>query len=323
MSLRILRATPLDRPKGETLPDRLLVVPWGRSETLGEPVIVDETTAAVLPGNQTRARFDRPALDFNHNTVEGTEAYQAEKGEPRRVAAYGVPEIVAGEGIYLRDLTWTPEGRTAVLGGHFPDLSPAVKTDKAGRVIFLHSAAVCRHGQIDGLSVFSTPALDALLTPPASQPAQMDPKKLLLALLGLADNTDDPAITAAYEAAVKAKGEATKTATPPAAEAAADLKAMSATVQGLTSQVTALTARLDTAERGRITAEAVAAGKVIPASAKELPLDSYRALCAELPAGQVPLDQRTRPLSATGGEGKDEPTGLARTIAAFSAEAKR
>ena len=59
-----------------------------------------------------------------------------------------MPRVIPGEGLFIENLRWTPEGEASVKGGHHPDLSPAIKTNDAGEVVFVHSAALCRQGGV-------------------------------------------------------------------------------------------------------------------------------------------------------------------------------
>lgn len=145
------------------LPSRILIGKWGRNETgKGGGFTVNERTAEILPRVQHALSYDRVALDFEHNTVPTLDADGKEvpPTEPQKIAATGIPEVVRGEGLFLRDLKWTPEGGEHALGGHYPDLSPAVKLNEAGEVLFLHSAGLCRQGSVLDLQLFSA-ALDA------------------------------------------------------------------------------------------------------------------------------------------------------------------
>jgi hypothetical protein len=125
-------------------------MPWGTTDTNKGRLIVNETTVGVLAHNQAKAKFDRVAFDFQHNTVHGTPA-----DEPLKVAGYGTPEVVPGEGIYLSSIEYTADGRESLLGGHYPDLSPTLRVNEGGEVIFMHSLAAVRQGEVDGLTLFN------------------------------------------------------------------------------------------------------------------------------------------------------------------------
>jgi hypothetical protein len=135
---------------GGELPARIKLLNWGENATTKGPFIVGPGTLAALNANQKRYGFDKVALDFNHNTVPGTPAY-AEAQEPRPVAGYGVPEVVEGEGLFLRDIEWTPAGREHA--ANFRDVSGTLARDAGNEVVFMHSAAICRQGAAPGMEL--------------------------------------------------------------------------------------------------------------------------------------------------------------------------
>ncbi|MGL6351781.1 MAG: phage protease [Aeromonas sp.] len=135
-------------------PERLLVCPLGSHDARDRgTVLVDELTLSGFAAAMAAARIGpRIALDFEHNTVPGTPAYEAE-AEPRRIAAWGVAQATP-QGLVLAGLEWTPAGRAAWTEDLFQDISPAVIQDAAtGRVLALHSVALCRHGELPGLTL--------------------------------------------------------------------------------------------------------------------------------------------------------------------------
>ncbi len=191
-----LRAISNGALKGEALPSRLKLLGWGRNDTVIGPVVVDDISAQVFSANQKALGFERVALDFEHNTVPGSPEYERTQ-EPRDVAAYGAPRIVAGEGLFLENLEWTKTGQKKAR--NFEDLSPAVKPDDAGRVIFMHSAGLTRNGAVYGLTFFS--AHKTMTTPatPAASAATFITLSALAAALGL------PATAAEADVAAKIK----------------------------------------------------------------------------------------------------------------------
>ena len=265
------------------LPTRLVVLPWGEHKTAKGSFQVNDVTLSAMPKNQELTNFDRVCLDFDHNTVPGQPAY---KGEPTKIAAYARPVCLAGEGIVYEDIEWTPEGREYVSGGHYRDLSPAVKTDTAGNVIFLHSAAVCRQGAVPDLILFSAHHLPATQTPPKTK--HMDPKALLCAILGLDPEkaTDEEITAAAHAAADSLKKPEDKTDAKP------EVDALTARVDALSADVAKVLEASTSHDRANIIALASSQGKVIPAPALKLGNEDLKALVADLPV-TVPLEKRT------------------------------
>ncbi len=263
------------------LPTRLLIAPWGKSESVKGPVVVNDTTVKALPRLQELTNFRRIDLDFNHNTVPGSEEFKAHP-PPRKIAGKGTPEVVPGEGIYLNAIEWTPEGQEAVKNGHYDELSPAPKMNERGEILWLHSCAVVPHGAIEGLKVFSAeePAClaGAIQTFSAESGLNlsthfptMNHKVLLCTLLGLAESATDEQI----------------------AEGVKTFSATLATLKTFSADFAALRKRLDDQERAAIKDAALRAGKIVPLTADELPIEQFRKLVSELPADQVPLDKRT------------------------------
>lgn len=130
------------------LPTRVKFLNWGDNATVKGIVRVGEKTVAALREWQAKLGFDKICLDYNHNTVPGTAAYK-ETTEPRKVAAYGLPEVVPGEGLFLNAIEYTPDG--LVNARNFKDLSATVMQDKDDEVVFVHSVALCRQGCAPGM----------------------------------------------------------------------------------------------------------------------------------------------------------------------------
>jgi phage I-like protein len=247
---------------GEKLPKRIKVLSWGNNETVKGAVLLD-----LLPESFAAAQFamgrQRVALDFEHNTLPGHPAYEAAQ-EPRAVAAYGTPEIVPNEGLYLSELTWTPAGIAAAL--NYEDISPAPILDKDRRVVALHSVALTRAGAVHELHFFSA-------TQTQSEIPKMTEEQM-------------------------AKLAALETAVADLTAAVAEMKAlMGKDVEPLSASVNALAGTVETMQRDALVNEATRDGKVIPLSADDIaktPLQTLRNMVAQLKPGVVPLSAATR-----------------------------
>jgi hypothetical protein len=90
------------------LPKRLKLLKWGENKSTKGPVIVGDKTAAELAANQKLLGYDRVGIDYNHQSLPGHPNF---KPDPREMAAYGVPSVIKGEGLFLEDVEWTPSGR--------------------------------------------------------------------------------------------------------------------------------------------------------------------------------------------------------------------
>jgi phage I-like protein len=295
ITLCALRAEAVERD-GVTLPDRLRVAPWGAHSIGGRgKAIIGAATAQVFGLNMIKLkRDDHVCLDFNHNSLPGHASYAAEK-EPRLIAATGKPEMVEGQGIFLTALTWTPEGKAAFLGGHFQDISPAVYRDKAGNVIAIHSAALCQHGEIDGLTIPDAvqAALSAEICALSASDSPLNPSMkptpaliALCAVLGvtLAADADEASVdTSLTDLTAKIKAEGEKKDQPTALTA---IETRLATVES----------ERDAMKRDRLKEQAIAQGKVIPLKDEVwnvTALSTCEALVAGLTPGTVPLGRKT------------------------------
>ncbi len=306
---------------GAPLPTRLQVARWGENaNSQGKRIVVNDTTARVLPLVNRTLGFDTVALDFEHNTVKGSPEWR-ESAEPRKVAAHGTPRVVPGEGLFIEEIRWTPEGEASVRGGHHPDLSPAVKTNERGEVVLMHSTALCRQGSIEDLRLFAagldaeTLALCSAALAPISHPipTTMNERLILLRLLGLAENATADQIAAATTTLSATLAQLA--GLQQALASLGQLTTLSATVKSQGEQIATFTAKLEKAERDAITAQALAEGKLITAAVAALPLEQFTAVVKELPAGVVPVEKRTpdqvSTFSANVGRGEADAAGEA------------
>ena len=162
------------------LPKRLRLLKWGVNPSTEGRVIVNETTLAGFAAFQRERGREEVPLDFEHATVPGTPEFNR-TNEPRPIAAMGRPVVLAGDGLYLDNLTWTETGRAMLL--HFKDLSAAPWLNSAGVVLGLHSGALCRAGAVPGIHAFAaiSPARNArLVCLAAAGDAPADPRARLL-----------------------------------------------------------------------------------------------------------------------------------------------
>jgi hypothetical protein len=275
----------------QELPNRLLFLPWGDSDTRFGKIKVNDITLAAVPSNQRKAKFDHVAIDFSHNSVPGTPYFT---GEPVKLAARkAAVEVVKGEGIYLSAPEWIIDRDMA---RNFTDLSLCVKTDEAGNVIFVHSGALCRQGEVDGITFpLAADPFATQPTPATPKPGDgrnptkdntMDFRNLWITYLGLADTATDDDI----KAAVAKLGEK---------QTACLNAAITEALKPLTAKIEALEASDIARERAAIEAQAVRDGKVIPLSALPgkdgkggMEIAALRSLVAELPV-TVPMEKRT------------------------------
>jgi phage I-like protein len=265
----------------DALPERIKLLNWGSNPSLKGDIVVGPRTLSSLSANQKKFGFDKVGIDYEHQSVDGHKNF---KPAPREYAAYGIPEIVENDGLYLTALSWTPSGEQNAR--NYCDLSPVVLRQD-GEVIFLHSTALCPQGAVEGLEFFT----------PDFQPKQntdttmnADLRKLLSTLFEVPADADEAAILSAGQAfadkiskLLNPAGSGSEKKSEPDK---VDLTALSARIEDLSKQ-------FDASTRSNLLAAALREGKLVPNSAKDLPLDKLTSLIAELPANQVPLEKRT------------------------------
>jgi phage I-like protein len=286
------------------LPSRLKLLSWGRNETVKGPVTVGARTVRELAANQAKVGFDKIALDYNHQTVPSSPNYQR---DPVQVAAYGTPEVVEGDGLYLNISDWTPSGRENAANYH--DLSPTPQLDGNGEVIFLHSVALCRQGAVDGLSFYTASFTHPESLKPHStthKPTKtMDYRSALIELLKKLGVTlpDNPSDAEIGDAAGKYKPGASDDTTTLSVE--------------LDKRLKALEAGHESSERDSLIALATSQGKVIPLTVdqiKTIPLTVLGQIVENVKP-TVPLESRGKqPVAGAEDRGK---------VVALSAEDKQ
>lgn len=312
----------------DALPTRLKMLDWGLNPNARETTV---NVGATLLANLQRPEypFREVALDFEHNTVEGTPAYKESK-EPRPVAAYCSVDVVPNDGVYFNVLRWTSDGRKN--SEHYQDLSATPLIDDAGNVVAVASGAICRVGAAPKFTLRQLPlswaaALNAL-TSTQTKDSSMTLRESIIKLLKL--DADTP-LTDEELAAKLAESLAAAATTKPAEGTPAPLSAAlapiltrldaieaAATKPGTVVPLSAaalvpLTTRLDAIEAASAQRErqgvldtARFAGKVVNLSAAavaKLSLADLQELVDKTPV-TVPLSAITPPHSGGGGAGE-------------------
>lgn len=172
--MQIATFTPISNGalKSKTLPSEIKVLSYGVTETLDDPIKVNEKTKEVFYLTQKSIGRERVPLDFNHNSVRGSKAYEDDK-EPRAIAGYGTPEL-REDGIWLKNITWTPSGEKSAKD--YEDLSPAPLLDDDNNVVGLHSVALTPAGAISNLHFYSATEFDKIMKKPSMELSAEDTK---------------------------------------------------------------------------------------------------------------------------------------------------
>jgi phage I-like protein len=264
--------------------------------------------------------FGEIALDFEHNTVPGAPEYERSQ-EPRAVAAYGKPEVVLDDGLYLSAIRWTPEGEKSAR--NFADLSPAIQLDDQRNVVFIHSAALTRNGAVDGLHFFSAEGRTEETKPMTIETADLAPlvglsadatKEALLAELKkrLLPVTHDP-ITS-FSVTVDGKEQKF---------GASEILALTSRLAAVESQLNAGAASAAEVEKGRVIASFAAEGKVpLDGDRKPMTAEALKAFSVDVLKAILANTPKTVSLSASARkvEGGKELKGISKAAAALNAQ---
>ena len=307
LTLCAFRAVALDASGGSPFPKRLVICPTGSSDARSRgKIIVNADTFAGLSDRQNEMKLGmRLALDAEHCTVEGTPAWVADK-EPRAVLAWATLAGSLTEGLVYENIEPTPLGLEAWANKQYQDISPAVFRREDGTFIAVHSAAFCRHGELDGLTISAAAAGKSLapffaaLSANLPAPQLMKPTAELIALLAAhgvtlaADADEATATTAIKEAIAKMKEDAKVEAAEPGEPAA--MAAIQTQLTTLSNQVKAVTDERDEMKRESLVRRAGDEGKVIPLSAEMIkltPLNVLEEMVSKAIPGVVPLGRTT------------------------------
>lgn len=295
---------------GNPLPTEIRICPWEQTQTSKGIISCGASTEALLMQNQKAAkRHPRLALDFEHNTVEGSTHFQPGNAP---VAAWGDLEMRPGQGLFLCSLEWTPEGEAHVRGGHARGISPATARNEKGEVIFVHSAGLCRHQEIAELSLDKFSA-DIVGLINAANTNDMDIKAIILlcnAFLGAAGVEQIPETATIEDVQRLATEGAGKIKDAIAAKKEEKKEDKTDT---FSADLTGLREELNAEKKSRLLDNAIRDGKLVVLSAdqiKGMTVDAFSAHIGALQSGVVPLDRRTpekvQTFSADGGMSAEE-----------------
>lgn len=260
------------------LPRRIKILDWGINigRTTGAEIVVDEVVAETLSANQDAVACDRVPLDYEHQSHKGHPNYVP---DPRHSPGGGRIEVVAGDGIYLSAIDYTPNGLE--YAGSYADVSAVAHLDKNRRPLWISSVALTQRGDVAGMEFAEHVAALSALSQPSSQTTMEATKEatykaMLIKLLGLkpdeTGDVPDETIAAAVDAAAAKKPEDPEEEEEP--------------------EAVAMSARLDRIERRQLIDRASREGKVVPLSAEEIdqtPVAVLSSIIDRLTPGEVPL----------------------------------
>lgn len=250
---------------------------------------IDAEIAAVLIA-AAEARATPFVIDYDHQTL-----LAKENGKPSPAAGFfKTLQWREGTGLFAIDVTWTENAKSFIESGEYRFISPVIGYDKkTGNVTALYMAAITNNPSIDGMSdvLLSTAALHFQINP--QDPSLEIPMDELLEQLRWMLNLPVGSTAEDIQAQLTKLTEQIKAATGTAAasfDLAGHLRAQSAQVaalsaqiaqgaitpdpskfvsidvmQGLQTQVAALTAELSQKNVDDVVVAALNANKLLPA----------------------------------------------------------
>jgi len=300
---------------GNAAPTEFRLLPLGRFKSAdgsGRPAdvpagwLLDAAGAARLAA-QSATRVSRRVVDYEHQTLRA-----AENGKPAPAAGWFGGLEARADGLYAVNVEWTAQAAAMIAAGEYRYISPVFPYDKrTGAVLGIAHAALTNDPGLDGLTdLAGAAALSALF------PQEEPPMKTLLAALGLPETATEAEALAALNA-LRATHDtalaALKAQAPDPAQyvAVATLSAVQGELATARAELVALKAESQAAAVDAVVTEALAAGKLTPATeawARDLGKTNLAALNAFIAAAPVVVSPGG---TQTGGKKPDGEVGVA------------
>jgi len=133
---------------GETVPQRILLAPWGNVESSNGSFVVDEESARLAVQVFDEHGTDLP-IDYEHQTLGGV--YASPSGQAP--AAGWIKRIFAESGVgLLAEIEWTDQAKQRLADKEYRYLSPVAIIRKSDRkLVAIHSAALTNKPAIVGM----------------------------------------------------------------------------------------------------------------------------------------------------------------------------
>ncbi len=252
------------------------------------------------------AKANPLVIDYEHQTL-----FAEKNGQPAPAAGWFAGKSLEwrdGAGLFATAPEWTPPAAARIANGEYRYISPVFEYDRAsGEVLDIRMAALTNNPGLAGMAAVALTALNDFSTEEVPQVNQTLTK--LLAVMCLAESFSEADALSAV-AALKAKADSLDTQIAALKAQAPDPAKFVPveTMASLQTQVAALTAEITAGKVGAVVADALAAGKLLPAQkewAEALGKSDFAALTAYV--------EKTPAIAAlqgtqTGGKGGSENT---------------
>lgn len=157
----------------QSVPQRVLIAPWGEVQSLSGNFVVDEESADLVAAAFSAHETDLP-IDYEHQTLGGT--YSSPNGQAPAAGWIKSIEAEPGVGLIAR-IEWTDPAKEQLISKQYRYLSPVAIVRKHDRkLIAVHSAALTNKPAI----VAMPPIVNRSELRSTSKPVQMLRQRLEL-----------------------------------------------------------------------------------------------------------------------------------------------
>lgn len=124
------------------LPEKIKILNWGVNQTAFGDIEVNDLTLSAIEAQRDADTYRRIVIDFEHQSERNSKNFVP---SPRLHAGYGDAICLAGDGLYVEKVAYTPAGKK--YAPEYADVSGAVSLIKGTRVVGgLRSVALCPNG---------------------------------------------------------------------------------------------------------------------------------------------------------------------------------
>lgn len=171
----------------ENVPTEIKILPLGRVNSEKGQFTVDKESLDLMKQHMLKRNLDI-VVDYEHQTLNDTQA----------PAGGWIKELYMGDDAIMAKVEWTKKAKDYLANKEYRYLSPVIYARKGDKkAIQLHSVALTNTPAIDGMFPIIN-KIGANEGPKGEQ--KMDLKKMLLAVLGLPEDTEDEALIEAFKA---------------------------------------------------------------------------------------------------------------------------
>lgn len=171
----------------ENVPTEIKILPLGHVISEKGQFTVDKESLDLMKQHMLKRNLDI-VVDYEHQTLNDTQA----------PAGGWIKELYMGDDAIMAKVEWTQKAKDYLANKEYRYLSPVIYARKGDKkAIQLHSVALTNTPAIDGMF----PIINKTGANEGTKGEQnMDLKKMLLAILGMPEDTEDEALIEAFKA---------------------------------------------------------------------------------------------------------------------------